>query len=73
MLNTTIPTSVSLLSGTNTLAVTLLPDFGSTVTLDGALAGAGAKTLNVGGSISLPSTQASGAYTGTFQVTVAYQ
>lgn len=72
-LTTTIAPSVSLTSGTNTLSVTLLPDFTSTVTLDGALAAAGAKTLNVGGSFNLLDTQASGAYTGTFQVTVAYQ
>ncbi|MBB4612142.1 DUF4402 domain-containing protein [Novosphingobium taihuense] len=68
-----IPSSVNLTSGTNTIAVTLLPDFGSTVTLSGALAAAGSSTLNVGGSFSLPDTQATGAYTGNFTVTVTYQ
>lgn len=70
---TTIPGTVSLTSGANTLVVTLLPDFGSTVTLSGALAAAGTATLNVGGSFNLVDTQASGAYTATFPVTVAYQ
>ena len=40
--------------------------------LSGALGAAGSATLNLGGSFNLPSTQASGAYTGTFNVTVAY-
>lgn len=70
---TSIPATVTLTSGTNTIPVTLLPDFGSTVTLSGALAAAGSATLNVGGSFSLPDTQASGAYTGNFTVTVTYQ
>ena len=33
---------------------------------------ASSATLNLGGSFNLPSTQASGAYTGTFNVTIAY-
>lgn len=73
VVTTSIPSSVSLVNGTNTIPVTLSPDFGSTVTLSGALAAAGSKVLNVGGSFSLPSTQASGAYSGSFTVTVAYQ
>lgn len=70
---TSIPATVNLTSGTNSIAVTLLPDFGNTVTLSGALAAAGSSTLNVGGSFSLPDTQATGAYTGNFTVTVTYQ
>ena len=72
---TSIPLSFDLSNGTDTLAVTLLPDFGSTVTLSGALADSanGTAALNVGGSFDLPSTISSGAYTGTFDVTVTYQ
>lgn len=73
VVTTSIPATATLSSGTNTLTVNLLPDFGSTVTLSGALAAAGSSTLNVGGSFSLPDTQASGAYSGNFTVTVAYQ
>lgn len=73
VVTTSIPSTATLSSGTNTLTVNLLPDFGGTVTLSGALAAAGSSTLNVGGSFSLPDTQASGAYTGNFTVTVAYQ
>jgi hypothetical protein len=57
----------------STLAVTLSPDQSSGAVLSGALGAAGSLTLNVGGSFSLPSTQTTGAYTGTFTVTVAYQ
>lgn len=68
-----MPSAFNLTKGSDSITVTLSPDFGSTVTLSNALAAAGSKTLNVGGSFSLPDTQASGAYAGTFDVTVAYQ
>jgi hypothetical protein len=69
----TIPSSFNLTKGSDSIAVTLLPDVGTSVTLSNALAAAGSKTINVGGSFSLSSTQASGAYAGTFTVSVAYQ
>lgn len=68
-----MPSSMTLSGNGDTIEVTLAPDFGSTETLSGALAGSGSKTLNVGGGFDLPSAQASGAYTGSFTVTVAYQ
>lgn len=73
VVTTSIPSTVNLTSGTNTIVVDLLPSFGSTVTLDNALAAAGSAALNVGGSFSLPAAQATGAYSGTFTVQVAYQ
>lgn len=69
----TIPSTFNLTKGSDSITVTLSPDVGSSVTLSNALAAAGSKTINVGGSFSLPSTQASGAYTGSFNVDVAYQ
>ena len=68
-----MPGTFDLTKGADTITVTLAPDFGATVTLSNALAAAGSKVLNVGGGFNLPSTQASGAYTGSFAVTVAYQ
>lgn len=68
-----MPSNFDLTKGTDTITVTLAPDFGATVTLSNALAAAGTKVLKVGGGFNLPSTQASGAYAGTFGVTVAYQ
>ena len=68
-----MPSTFNLAKGSDTIAVTLLPDFGSTVTLSNALGAAGTKVLNVGGSFSLADSQANGAYAGQFTVTVAYQ
>lgn len=75
VVNVSMPATFDLTKGADSITVTLSPDWNTTtnqVTLSGALAGAGAASLNVGGSFNLPSTQASGAYTGTFTVTVAY-
>lgn len=70
----TIPSSFNLSDGaSHSISVTLLPDVGTSVTLSNALAAAGSKTINVGGSFSLPSSQASGLYSGSFTVNVAYQ
>lgn len=68
-----MPATFDLDNGTDTITVNLDPDFGSTVTLSNALAAAGSKALNVGGSFSLPSSVSSGDYTGSFDVTVTYQ
>ncbi len=75
VVNITSPANFDLSNGTDTITVTLAPDWNTTtnqVTLTGSLGGAGAATLNLGGSFSLPSSISSGAYTGTFNVTVAY-
>jgi len=66
---------VRLTSGANSITVTLDPDWNTTtnqVTLSGSSGSAGSANLNVGGHFSLPSTQASGSYTGSFSVTAAY-
>ena len=56
----------------STLTVTLDGDLGASTTLSNSLGSEGSASLNVGGSFSLPSTQTLGAYSGSFQVDVAY-
>lgn len=56
----------------STISVALSGDLGATSTLSGTSGNAGNQTLFVGGSFNLPSTQTTGAYSGTFNVTVAY-
>jgi hypothetical protein len=58
---------------TDTLLVTLDADLTATETLDSTLGNAGSLALNIGGSFPLTTTTATGAYTGTFNVSVAYQ
>lgn len=59
--------------GGGTLTVNLASSV-ATATLDGALGATGAQTFGVGGTImGISDTTASGAYTGTFNVTVTYQ
>jgi len=73
-ISVTVPTTFDLKNGANTITVTLSPDLAATgVVLSNALGSAGSKTLFVGGSFTLPSSQASGAYTGTFDVGVSYE
>ncbi len=75
LVNVTVPASfdMALVGGTGQkITVSLDPDLGTSTTLSNALGVAGSKTLNVGGHFSLPSTQDTGAYSGTFDVTVAY-
>ncbi len=57
--------------GAETLAVTLTST-ATTGTLSGALGSSGTLAFGVGGSIPIANTTATGAYTGTFQVTVQY-
>jgi hypothetical protein len=64
----TVPASFALTNGANSLTVTLSPDQTSPLTL-----GATSTTLYVGGSFPVTSTTVSGGYTGSFNVTVAYQ
>lgn len=71
-----VPTSFDLALSTDAtkkITITLAPDLGATTTLSNALGAAGTQTLYVGGNFALPSTQVTGAYSGTFDVTVAYQ
>ncbi len=69
----TVPANFSMTNGANSISVTLDPDVSGSATLSNALGSAGSKAVNIGGTFSLPDTQASGAYSGTFNVTVAYQ
>lgn len=71
-----VPSSIDLVAGTNTLVVTTT----NNSTGGGILGGAGASigttqtnTFGVGGSFNISNGTASGAYTGTFTVTANYQ
>jgi hypothetical protein len=64
----TVPSTLTLSSGANNLTVALTPDQTSPLTL-----GASSTILFVGGNFPVTNTTVSGAYTGTFDVTVAYQ
>ena len=64
----TLPSSATLTSGGNTMTVdTFTDDAGGTPTLAG-----GSDTFNVGATLNVGATQASGTYSGTFSVTVNY-
>jgi hypothetical protein len=67
-----VPPSFNMTSGTNTLQVTTSNPLGPTGVLIGSPGQTGAFTLGVGGSFVLTSATGSGAYTGNFVVTVAY-
>lgn len=61
-------------SGSDTLTVTLSSDAsGGTVTLNGTLGSAGSHSLNIGGSFPITATTPTGAYSGQYTVSVAYQ
>jgi len=61
-------------SGSDTLTVTLSSDAsGGTVTLSGSAGSSGTASLKVGGSFPITSTTPTGAYSGTYTVSVAYQ
>lgn len=64
----TLPGTATITSGANTMTV---GTFTSSPSATGALT-AGAQTLTVGGTLSVGASQATGAYTGTFDVTVQY-
>lgn len=71
-----IPATMTMQLGTSAsqITVTLLPNITTgTTTLTNTPGTRGTRTVNIGGQFSLPATQASGAYTGTFTVTAAYQ
>jgi hypothetical protein len=74
--NVTVPGTIDLVSGTNTLVVTTADGSGGTGILGGAGASIGStqtNTFGVGGSFNITSGTPSGAYTGTFTVTANYQ
>jgi hypothetical protein len=74
--NVTVPSSIDLVSGTNTLVVTTSNNSGGSGILGGAGASIGStqtNTFGVGGSFNISNGTASGAYTGTFTVTANYQ
>ena len=71
----TIPADFTM-THTNTvdeLEVTLDPSATGTTTLDGTIGGDGTAGLFIGGSFDVTTTTVSGAYSGTFNVDVAYQ
>ena len=64
----TLPSSATLTSGGDTMTIdTFTDDAGATPTLSG-----GSDTFNVGATLNVGATQASGTYSGTFSVTVNY-
>ena len=67
----TVPASFVLSSSGNNITVTLT-NTGTTGTLSNAIGSAGSATVGVGGNFAISNTQASGAYSGTFTTTVAY-
>jgi len=67
----TVPATMTMTSGANNITVNLTTA-AATGTLSGTLGSAGTTTVNVGGNFSLPNTQVSGNYSGSFNVTVAY-
>jgi hypothetical protein len=67
-----VPTSVNLTSGGNTLVATLTPSATGSQTLLGSLGSGGTFSLGVGGSIPVTNTTPSGSYVGSFVVTATY-
>ena len=69
--NISVPTTFAMTSGTNTLVVTTTQS-ATSATLSGSIGTAGSQSFGVGGSFPLATSAVSGAYTGNFVVTVAY-
>jgi hypothetical protein len=67
----TVPASFTLSNGGNDVTVTLTSS-ATTGTLSGTLGASGSQTFQVGGAFTIPSTQATGNYAGSFTVTTAY-
>jgi hypothetical protein len=65
----TMPTTLDLSNGANTMTATLVSSLGGST---GTLSGLGAQTLNIGGSLAVADGQASGTYSGTLNVSVDY-
>lgn len=74
--NLTLPTTIPLVSGTNTLVVAATSSSAGSGILGGVGASIGTtatNTFGIGGSFAISNGTASGAYTGTFTVTANYQ
>ena len=67
-----VPSTFAMTSGANSLTVTTAPSVSGVQTLSGALGAQGSLAFTVGGSMPVASNTASGAYAGSFVVTVAY-
>ncbi len=65
----TLPASATVTSGANNMTV---DTFTSNPSGTGALSAGGSQTLNVGATLQVGASQATGTYTGSFNVTVAY-
>jgi hypothetical protein len=65
----TLPTSVSLSNGAQTMTVN---NFTSSIGTSGTIAAGGSQAFNVGATLNVGANQTSGAYTGNFTVTVDY-
>ena len=65
----TLPASTSVTSGANSMTVNA---FTSNPSGTGALSAGGSQNLTVGGTLNVGASQATGTYTGTFNVTVTY-
>ena len=72
LVNVTVPASFGITNGTDTITVTTASSLGTSVTLSGTYPGAGSSPLNVGGSFSVLPALSTGVYTGTLNVSVAY-
>lgn len=68
----TVPATFPITNGTDSITVTTTQNLGTSTTLSNALGAAGSASLNVGGSFSVPSANTTGLYTGTLNVSVAY-
>lgn len=68
-LKVTVPASVTMNSGANSLLVDLTTDLPTGVATNSS----GSATFGVGGSLTIPALTPDGLYTGTFSVTVDYQ
>ena len=67
-----VPATITMAGSGPNITVTTSATGSGVQTLSGALGAAGTLTVRVGGSFPLTSTTASGSYSGTFTVTVAY-
>lgn len=68
----TVPATFDLSGPGLPITVNLTPTVNGSTTLSGTLGSSGTKAIDVGGNFDLSSGQASGAYSGTFTVTVQY-
>lgn len=72
VVNITVPATFVITNTVDNITVTTTQNLGASTTLSGALGAAGNASLNVGGSFSVPAANSTGLYTGTLNVSVAY-